>query len=242
MTMRWIITAARLLRRPNSALGEIGDDRYLVPSVMIFASSVCLSLYTFYTNTVAPMIESAGFEQTISFPATGYVQQMATALDVSPMLVWVVAMHARESVWAVASALLVFAVIFCVGRRLGGTSDFKKTFCMLSYCMIPMIMGISIMSLGTGAYNALFADAREPHWLEAAPSNLLDRAFRYIVHSNVVAFSALVWSAVLAIQAVRIANGFGIKRSFGIVVASGVAKCLFDAAYAVFVTGRTGFS
>jgi len=240
ITARWIIMAARVLRRPNSALGEIGNsDRYLIPSVAIFASSVCLSVYTFYTNTVAPKIESARFEQNVTF--AGHIYQIATATDVPPMRVWIVVTHATESVWAVASLLLIFTVIFYVGRRLGGTSDFKKIFCMISYCMIPMIMGISIMYLGTGAYEAFFPDARSSHWLEAAPSDPLDFAIHYVMHSNIVAFSTLVWSAVLAVNAVRIADGFSIKRSLGIIVVSGAAKYLFDLWYGI-VTGRIFFS
>ena len=124
MTRQKIITIVQILKRPNSAFREISknSEYYFVSSVVIFAISAGLSFHSSYTSHIAAMIEEAGHE-------------------------WSAAIYAIESVRVVASPLLVFAVIFYVGKRFGGTSSFKKIFSVLSHCLIPMTIGTAIVSL-----------------------------------------------------------------------------------------------
>jgi len=214
MIMQYVATVARVLRRPSSAFEEISGDtrRYLVPSAVIFAAFVCLQFYSSYAGGVPPTIGDAGRE-------------------------WGAEKYATEFVSAAASALLPFAVIFYVGKRLGGTADYKRIFSLLSHCMIPGFIGVAVVLLSVGIHESLFADDHHDDPMGLSPSNAMDFAGgRHMIFGYIGLFF-FAWSVVLEAKAVKVANGFGIKKSFGIVLLSVAATYLFLIARGLLVVG-----
>ncbi|QLH07171.1 Yip1 family protein [Nitrosopumilus ureiphilus] len=118
----------------------------------------------------------------------------------------------------VASPLLVFAVIFYVGKRFGGTSSFKKIFSVLSYCLIPMIIGTASVTWYRNFYEFVFVDDYSSGKYDGlAPSYALDFALQQSMIFGLIALPFVAWSVILAIKAVKIVNNFETKRSFGII-------------------------
>lgn len=210
MAQQKINMIAQILKNPNSAFREISENpgHYLAFSVALFVISAVLSFYSSYVNHVAVIVEGAGYE-------------------------WSAAVYAIESVRVVASGLLPFAVIFYVGKRLGGTPSFKRIFSVLSYCLIPVIIGTATASHGTGIfYGLLFVDSHHSGEYDgAAPSYALDFAFSQSSIFRLVVLPFAVWSVILAIKAVKIVNNFGTMKSFGIIILSGIAVYLLNAVW-----------
>ena len=198
MALQKISTAALVLVRPSSTLEGIAENpgRHFVPSAVIFAVFVAFSLYSIYASY------AEGTD-------AGAWQDPAPAMT---------AMTAGVYVRAAAVPLVVFAVAFYVGKRLGGTSDFKRIFSPLSHCLVPLFIGYVASLSGTWVYEHILA----PHHGDGlGPSYVIDFAFSTAAAPGYIALPFLAWSVILSIKAVMVANHFCAKKSFGIIMLSG---------------------
>ena len=123
----------------------------------------------------------------------------------------------------------LIAAIFFVGKKLGGNSNFKKTFSVLSYCLIPAIIGAIVIPVAlTFAFQMLFTGNGGSYMgggsldldPDLSPSYALDFASSVII-SNGFAIAFGVWMLILFLKATKIAHNFDIKKSI-ITVASGI--------------------
>ena len=125
---------------------------------------------------------------------------------------------------------VLIVVIFFVGKKLGGNSSFKKTFSVLSYCLIPAIIGALVIPVTlTFASHMLFTGNGGDYMgggtldldPDLSPSYALDFAFSAII-SNGFAIAFGAWMLILFLKATKIVHGFNIKKSI-IPVISGIA-------------------
>ena len=109
-----------------------------------------------------------------------------------------------------AYALLAFAAVFYMGRRFDGIRSFGTILAVLSYGMIPFIMAIVLPRPALWVLNLYLSDVHPIFAMESSP--ILD----------LIPIASLIWMFILRIKALKVANGFGTKKSLGTVLA-GVA-------------------
>jgi len=120
---------------------------------------------------------------------------------------------------------VLIVAIFFVGKKLGGSDNFKKTFLVLSYCLIPAIVGAFVVPValqiasqitfpGIGGGGSIDLDP------DLSPSYALDFGSSAII-SNGFAITFGTWTLILFLKATKIVHDFDIKKSI-ITVASGI--------------------
>ncbi len=114
------------------------------------------------------------------------------------------------------------AVIYLVGRQLGGNGSWKAAFSVIFYAHVYIApMAVAVAALG-------FLDGLGPAGMglsEAGPnvSSILD--FTGISAVRTIATVAfLAWGLVLWVKAVKTVNGFGAAKAFGLIILGGVAS------------------
>lgn len=105
------------------------------------------------------------------------------------------------------SILTVIVTIFWLGKKFGGSGDFRKAFSTLSYCLIPIAI-------------AFFAQYATEHVVFAPDDQSMPIQARdfagfsaTIIYSTVIPVVLVVWMAILHVKALMITNGFGAKKS-----------------------------
>ncbi len=179
----------KILSKPNSAFEEISVNSryYFIPAVIIFAIAIGFDLYTALVDSPPIMTDS------------NYALYAVMSL-----------------IEAVSAPLLAIAVVFYVGRVLGGTKSFKKTFSILSWCFIPIIICITIVLLSGIHFPGNFiAD-------ENAEQDLLldDKFVEEQIILNLIVWPFVIWYIILTTKAIKVMNGFGTKKSFAILILS----------------------
>ena len=123
----------------------------------------------------------------------------------------------------------LIATIFFVGKRLRGNSSFKKTFSVLSYCLIPAIIGALVIPVASTFASQMLFTGNGGDYIgggsldldhDLSPSYDLDFASSAII-SNGFAIAFGAWMLLLFLKATKIAHNFDIKKSI-ITVASGI--------------------
>ena len=197
-----------MLARPTATLRSISENPrpYAAVAVIIFATSFTVD---FFSEQVP-----GGIWGQESFAAAMYIADYAGAA---------------------LTLFLSYVVIFYVGRRLGGTCDFVKVFSVLSYCLIPTIIGSS-MAICAGL--AIDDDEQQAMYQDdgLAPSTILDFAGGNVLATIafIIAMPFGIWSLILTIKAIRIMNDFGIGKSIGIIIISFIAIYAFIVVYDIF--------
>ena len=184
------------IRRPNATFGIISGspDRYLASAAAIFAAS--------YLASLLPL---AG--------GTGY----AGGPDAGALLALSLASDALEK-------FLAIAVVFWIGRRLGGNREFKRTFSVLSYCLVPLLLSAAVVPAGTDlAAQALPVAVTGGVTLDPDLSPSFAPDLVPVVH-NALAVFFIAWFLVLLVKAIKITNGFGTPKSVGIAALSALAS------------------
>lgn len=119
---------------------------------------------------------------------------------------------------------VLIAAIFFVGKKLGGNNNFKKTFLVLSYCLIPAIVGAFVVPVALQIASQITFPGIGGSSIDLdpdlSPSYALDFASSAII-SNGFAITFGTWTLILFLKATKIVHGFDIKKSI-ITVASGI--------------------
>ena len=139
------------------------------------------------------------------------------------------------ALWAVnalVGGVISTAVIYLVGKQLGGSGSWKAVFSVVFYAhayMVPMAAAVAaLVFLTTGLTPLGFLDGlglTDVGISETGPnaSVMLDLlGFLAVLIVVIVAF--LVWGMVLWIKAVKTVNGFGTAKAFGLIILGGVAS------------------
>ena len=122
---------------------------------------------------------------------------------------------------------VLIAAIFFIGKKLGGNDNFKKTFSVLSYCLIPAIIGAFVVPVALQiTSHVLFSVISGGGYLgggsldhdpDLSPSYALDFASSAIV-SNGFTIAFGVWMLALFLKATKIVHEFNVKKSIITVV------------------------
>ena len=112
--------------RPGATIRRISDEpgRYLVPSVVVFAATIALSV-----------LSPSGYIGYQMIGATGSTALYSPIAD------------------SVISSLLLIAGIFWIGRRWGGNRSLRRAFPALAYCLVPAMLVVLALSVAANLYN-----------------------------------------------------------------------------------------
>ena len=194
--MQRFYTVLGILKSPNQSLRKICDneDKYMVSSVIL------LILASVFSIDMA----SGPLDENITS-----VKQFGVWVSDDPVY-WII-----SSVFGLLGGIALIAIIFMIGKKLGGIGSFKKIFTVMSHATLPVIIGGIIIS-------AIF------FVLSSTVSDNIDEADPKFQHFGLVSYLGVmvplsIWSLIISIKALKIANGFGTGRAFGIILLASLA-------------------
>lgn len=199
MNTRLIIAIADVLVRPSTCFANVSDNPkyYFVSSVAIF---VIAGTSAFLSSMLNASYWDPHGQNHLNFSAASLLPPIANT---------------------VLQNIVLITSIFWVGRKLGGTSCLKKTFSVLSYCLVPVTIGAVLIPVGmmfvsqmsftdaTGVYLGGGSMDADP---DLSPSYALDFASSAIIsYGFIIPFA--VWILVLFLKATKIVHEFNMKKS-----------------------------
>ena len=125
----------------------------------------------------------------------------------------------KSIVWNVVSVVL----IFYLGLKFGGSNNFRKVFSVLAYAMVPVLVGGIILHVFfmhpfvLGSLTGMDIESEEFLGLF------------WVLYFASIPFA--IWSFALSIHAIKIVNGFGNAKAFGILILS--TAVVYTAGWAV---------
>ena len=116
--------------------------------------------------------------------------------------------------------MATIVTIFYIGKRLGGSCNFSSVFSVLLYATIPVLVG--------GILVHLFVFY--PPLLEGVTGiDAQSDEFPALIWPLYIIFLMFgVWSFVLSIKALKIVNGFGTAKSFGLIILATIIISIVD--------------
>ena len=189
-------TVLGLLKSPNQSLQEICDngDKYLASSLIILILASVFSI----DMANGPLDENIAS-----------VKQFGIWVSDDPAY-WI-----TTSIFGLFGSIVLIVIIFMMGKKLGGIANFKKIFATISHATLPVVIGGIIISAVFFALSYTTSDTVDE----------VDSEFQYFgtVSYLGVMVPLSIWSLIISIKALKIANGFGAGKSLGIILLASIA-------------------
>ena len=168
-----------VLTKPNIAFEKISQNpQYFRLSVILF-SIACFA--SFFTEISALFFQSS------------------YGLREIPNLI----PHVVNFGGIVLSNFVMILIIFYVGRKLGGNTNFRQIFSSMSFCLIPVIIGAIILSSSTMLYSFSILS-----YDELSPSYASDFMLSPPMLGNFIIIPFFLWSVILYFKSIKITNNF----------------------------------
>ena len=196
-----ITTIADSIIRPNTCFANVSEDAksYFIFSVIIFVIAGASSLFSDAINMAY------------------WNSDGKNHLGFSPVSISLSVIH------AMLQNFVIIAGIFWIGKKLGGSTNFKKIFSVISFCLIPAIIASFVVPLVLTLASQILLET-DVHSIDPdsdiSPSYALDFASSTII-SNGFAITFGAWILVLFLKATKIVHAFDTKKSV-ITVVSGI--------------------
>lgn len=204
---RQINAVLGILKKPNSTLQQIFDDE----NQFLVTSAIMLVLASFLAVGTA---NEASLEENESFNQFGLLFE-----DNLGEL-------ALNSFLDILANIVAIAILFLIGRQLGGTSNFRKTFCVFSYSLVPLMIGGAI---ATSLFFVVSFNSSDIMLNDDSELGIEQFGYFGIAITYGIFFPFVFWSIVITIKAIKIANSFATAKSVGVFVLGAVL------AYIVFI-------
>ena len=188
-----------ILKNPNLTLREIcdNDDQYLVSSIIMILLASVFSID----------IASEPLDESIAS-----VSQFGIWMSDDPVY-WI-----TDAIFGFLANFVLIVIIFIVGKKLGGIGNFKKIFAVMSHAILPVVIGGTVISAVFFALSSTASDTEDE----------TDSAFQYVgmVSYYGVMIPLSIWSLIISIKALKIANGFETGKAFGIILLASLASTM----------------
>ena len=188
MTSQKISYVFKVIKNPNNTFREIyqNADNYFKTSIIILVLSSFFTV-TFTFNGISEF----------STNELGYI------LDAEIQII--------NHTVNILSGFLFVVLVFFVGKKFGGSKNFRGLFSVLSYSVIPILIGGIIVSIFL-YYPPLLEsvsgiDSEDP---------IFPMLF-WVLYLGIF-FPFSIWSLILSIKAIKIANNFGTWKTIGIII------------------------
>ena len=194
VTSQKIASIFGVIKRPNNTFREIFDNvgYYFKASIII-------------------LVLSSFFNVGITFPSESIsklpTNELGYVLDAEIQII--------DLAVNILGGFLIVVLIFYVGKKFGGSKNFRGVFSVLSYSLIPVLIGGILVSI------FLYY----PPLLEAVSGiDSEDSGFStlfWVLYFGIFLPFA-IWSLILSVKAIKIANNFGTGKALGILVLASV--------------------
>ena len=189
-----------IIVKPNSCLEELSQNfsLYYRPAFVIFAIA---GLIVVFSN----LVEMNQWEES----------------EQNHVLLKSVSFAMRISTTVLQNFVIIYAM-YWIGKKLGGNTNHRRAFTVLSFCLIPSIIG----TVGTGIATSFTTNYL---YMQTDNSLDLDRGlsssyaldfFSFSIISNIFAIVFGLWTLLLFAKAIKILNRFDLKN---IIITIGVA-------------------
>lgn len=184
-------TVLGILKSPDKTIRKIYDNEgnYFVSSVII------LVLASIFSTDIA----SGPLDEGIAS-----VSQFGMWMSDDPVD-WI-----TDPIFVILDIVVLIAIIFLIGKMFGGINNFKKIFVVLSHAILPVAIGGIIIS---AIFFSLLSTI--PYTIDGE-----DSQFQYLglmLYLGIM-IPLSIWSMIISIKALKIANGFGTGKAFGVIL------------------------
>ena len=170
---------SELLQKPNVAFEKISQNpQYFTLAAIVFLTSIFLSSF----------------------------QQISTLIFHSSHNMDIVNMgyHVINFVGIILSHILMIVIIFYVGKKVRGNNNFKQVFSVLSFCLIPAMVGVAIVSSG----NLLLTYSIYGSEDDLGPTYAFDFLVSPMFFLQAVLLPFYIWTIILYVKAIKITDDF----------------------------------
>lgn len=197
----------RIIIAPNSAFAHIRDneEQYFAQSIGLMVFSSILGILIMLPFAVIPFDEKL-FE---------YVDDFTYPIDGTDMILFVIS--------SVVGGIVSVILFYFIGKKLGGNTNWKKVFSVIFHTYVPVIPMLIVLSI----LMFLMVDSLTSLDLDMLMSTELDEGqelslfgpfIGYALLLAGVAIAFVVWIFVISIKALKILNGFGTAKAFGLII------------------------
>lgn len=110
--------------------------------------------------------------------------------------------------------LFSIVIVFFLGKRFGGNDNFRKVFSVMTFAMVPVLIGGVILHVFL-IYPPLLAS------MTGLDANSTEFAgLFWLLYFMFVPF--VFWSLILSIKAIKVVDNFGTAKAFGIFISSAI--------------------
>ena len=120
------------------------------------------------------------------------------------------------------SNYLMILFIFYIGRKLGGSTNFRQIFTSMSFCLIPVLIGAIILASSTLLYSFVI-----PTSDELSPSYASTFMLSPPMLSNFVIIPFFIWTVILYFKSLKITNNFTNSKN-NLHIGFGICLNVFD--------------
>lgn len=199
----------RVFTAPNTAFAQIrdGEEKYFEQSVVLLIAASFITILTIVPFLIIPL-DDIFLEELDDFIFGVNETDMAFTV-----------------ISAIVSELVIATVIYFVGKKLGGNKDWKPVFSVslhVNVLVIPMMMIISILLfLMLGSLSSVdVSSLTEAELDEDQVLTLLTPLFGYVGLLMGVVLAFGIWIIVVSVKAIKVINGFGTAKAFGLLILS----------------------
>ncbi len=197
----------RIITSPNSAFAQIRDneEKYFGQSIEIFVLSSVLSVLILLPFVMIPF-DDVYFE--------GIDNATIPSDELDPILFIAISLL---------SVFISTVLLYFIGKKIGGNTNWKKVFTVFFHANVPTIPMSVVLSIliflmmdslaSIDPLSIMKSDIDEKQML-----SIMGPVLAYGGLFVIVTIAFVVWVFVVSVKAVKIVNGFGTAKAFGLII------------------------
>ena len=197
----------RIISSPNSAFVQIRDneEKYFLQSIGIFVLASVLSVLIMLPFVMIPLDERY-FE--------GVDAATFSSDELDPVLFVAISLL---------SVFISTVLLYFIGKKLGGNTNWKKVFSVFFHANVPTIPMSVVLSILIFLMMDSFASIDPSSIMESDIDekqvlSMMGPVLAYVALFVITAIAYVVWIFVVSVKAVKIVNGFGTAKAFGLII------------------------
>ena len=200
-----------MITSPNATFAKIrdNDEKYFASSVGIFLIASIVGLLVLLPFVMIPLDQAyyEAFEE--------------NEIDVDFPVGWPDAIFYVGV--SIITGIISNVLFYFIGKNLGGNKSWKKVFSVVFYAYVPAIPMMLVFSVLVYLMWASIV-AIDPSYLmesDSSEEEIFSLIGPILSYAGLIAIAAIVfvvWIFIVTIKAIKIVNGFGTAKSFGLII------------------------
>lgn len=193
-----------VISKPNVAFEKIyQNSQYFSLSITIFSIICVMSIFRTITSTFVYSSLDVEYDLPLAYHVAGFGS-------------------------AVLDNFMIIFGIFYFGKYFDGSRLFKQVFSVISFCFVPLIIGMSLLVVSDLLFSLYFSPISDGE----SPSFGPEFAFSLHTAPNIIIIPFFIWFVVLCIKSLKVMNDFSTFKAFVItvigLVVSSIVVFLYD--------------